>query len=350
MRRTLKSSIVASVVAATTACVLSFGGAGAAAADPVTGSGSLLASVSSANGSYVDHIEITDDRHLVIYVFSGSMGKVIPVQVQRPADTSGPRPTLYLLNGAGGGVDNAQWRLKTDALQFLADKPVNVVSPVGGAWSYYMDWDRPDPTLGNNKWVTFLTKELPPIVDAGLGTNGLNAIAGLSSSGTSVLTLAESAPGLYRSAAAYSGCAQIADPVGYQFVKTTVNVWGGGNVDNMFGPEGSPGWFANDPYINAEKLRGIALYISTGNGIPGQYDTLDGPFVSPGVYGVANQIVVGGVIEAATNYCTHNLAGRLGELGIPAHFNFRNVGTHSWGYWQDDLHDSWPVLAGGLGI
>ena len=62
------------------------------------------------------------------------------------------------------------------------------------------------------------------------------------------------------------------------------------------------------------------------------------------------QVYAGGSIEAVTNYCTHRLADRLTELDIPATYSFRNSGTHSWGYWNDDFHDSWPVLAGSLGL
>ncbi|MCX0269630.1 esterase family protein, partial [Nocardia zapadnayensis] len=44
------------------------------------------------------------------------------------------------------------------------------------------------------------------------------------------------------------------------------------------------------------------------------------------------------------------LKTRLDSLGIPATFNFRDSGTHSWGYWEDEFKVSWPVLARGLGI
>ena len=59
--------------------------------------------------------------------------------------------------------------------------------------------------------------------------------------------------------------------------------------------------------------------------------------------------VVGGIIESAVNGCTHGLADRLNALGIPATFDFKPTGTHSWGYWQDDLHNSWPMIAGSMG-
>ncbi|MGW5385557.1 alpha/beta hydrolase [Nocardia sp. NPDC003963] len=325
-------------------------GGSTAGADPIIESKTLLADPTAPDGSRIVKAEYKDDRSLRLYVNSVAMDKDIIVDVQRPADASEPRPTLYLLNGAGGGEDSASWQAQTNTLEFLSDKNVNVIQPIGGSWSYYTDWIKDDPALGRNKWKTFFTEELPPLVDGALGTNGVNAIAGLSTSGTTVLALPIAKPGLYKAAAAYSGCAQTSDPVGSEFVKLTVNTWGGGNTDNMWGPQGSPEWAANDPYVHAEGLRGLGLYVSTGNGLPGQWDTLNGPHTLPGAYGLANQVLVGGVIEAGTNYCTHNLKTRLDSLGIPATFNFRDSGTHSWGYWEDEFKVSWPVLAGGLGI
>src|SRR5699024_507370 len=91
------------------------------------------------------------------------------------------------------------------------------------------------------------------------------------------------------------------------------------------------------------------MYISTGNGLPGPHENLANPRLNNSVPALANQAIVGGVIEAATQYCTANLARRFGDLGIPAHFDFAPNGTHSWGYWQDDLHQSWPMLANSMG-
>ncbi|MEV2220039.1 alpha/beta hydrolase family protein [Nocardia vinacea] len=318
-------------------------------ADPVVATGKLLTSSRSSDGSYVTDVAVEDNRNLTLQVYSAAMGKNIEIQVQRPADTSAPRPTLYLLNGAGGGEDSATWQARTDAAQFFDDNDVNVVTPVGGKWSYYTDWRAPDPELGVNMWKTFLTEELPPLIDSGLGANGTNAIAGLSMSGTSVLQLPIAAPGLYNSVAAYSGCAQISDPIGYNFVNTVVAA-GGGHSANMYGPQGDPMWAANDPFVHADQLRGLNLFISDGSGIPGQWDTLNGQHALPGAGGLANQVAVGGALEAASNYCTHNLQTRLNQLGIPATYDFQPTGTHSWGYWEDALKASWPVLAQGLGL
>ncbi|MFE2961802.1 alpha/beta hydrolase [Nocardia tengchongensis] len=329
-----------------TATVLLPIAAGTASADPGS---SLNSAGTSADGSRIASSKYTGDRNLTLQVYSAAMGKNIEVDVQRAADTSQPNPVLYLLNGAGGGTDSATWQKRTDVLNFLADKNVDVVQPVGGAFSYYTDWREPDPTLGVNKWKTFLTEELPPLIDRALNANGRNAIAGLSMAGTSVLQLPIAAPGLYQSVAAYSGCAQISDPLGYNFVNTVVSV-GGGDSKNMYGPQGDPEWAANDPYVHADQLRGLNLFISSGSGLPGPWDTLDGPRTLPGAGGLINQMVLGGGLEAATDYCTRNLKTKLDGLGIPATYDFTPTGTHSWGYWEDALKKSWPVLAAGLGL
>ena len=292
-----------------------------------------------------------DPRFPVYLVHSPSMNREIGLQVIRAKDNSVPRPTLYLLNGAGGGEDNATWTAQTDLAEFFADKNVNVVIPVGGKFSYYTDWKNDDPVLGRNMWTTFLTKELPPMVNQTLGTNGVNAIAGISMAGGSALALAESAPGLYKSVGSFSGCAETSTPRGREYVKLVVETRGHGNTDNLWGPAGDPAWAANDPLVNAEKLRGTTLYVSTGSGIPGVHDNPNDPrFKSGDELALVNQVVLGGLIESAANGCTQNLAVRLKQLNIPATFDFRQTGSHSWGYWQDDLHNAWPTIAGSLGV
>ncbi|MEV6059712.1 alpha/beta hydrolase [Nocardia asteroides] len=291
---------------------------------------------------------VKDGRTWHLKVYSAAMKKDITVDVQRPADESKPAPNLYLLNGLDAGEGTASWAAQTNALGFLADKQVNVIQPIGGRGSYYADWQKEDARLGLNKWNTFFTQELPPLLDSTLNSTGLNSLAGLSTSGTSVLQLAEAKPGLFKSVAAYSGCAQIADPMGRQFVKFSVETWAGGDTENMYGPDNDPAWVANDPVLNAEKLRGTNLYISSGSGLPVMEDVRyytegNGPM------GVVN-LGLGVAIEAATNACTQNLKTKLDSLGIPATYMFNPVGTHYWPYWEQALHESWPMLAQGMGI
>ncbi|MTE17236.1 alpha/beta hydrolase [Nocardia aurantiaca] len=290
-----------------------------------------------------------DGRTWHLKVYSAAMDKDITVDVQRPVDESQPAPNLYLLNGLDAGEGTASWNAQTNALGFLADKQVNVIQPIGGRGSYYADWQQSDPQLGLNKWQTFFTQELPPLLDTTLGATGVNALAGLSTSGTSVLQLAEAKPGLWKSVAAYSGCAQISDPMGRQFVKLAVETWAGGNTNNMYGPADSPLWAANDPVVNAEKLRGTQLYISSGSGIPLMRDVEYYTKSSPGIQGDVN-LALGMIIEGAVNSCTHNLQAKLDSLNIPATYQFDPVGTHYWPYWEAALHNSWPMMAASMGI
>ncbi|MFI8973784.1 alpha/beta hydrolase [Nocardia asteroides] len=296
-----------------------------------------------------------------IGVYSPSMDRTIALRVLRPADTATPAPTLYLLNGAGGGEDSANWPGQTDAAGFFAGKHVNVVIPMEGAFSYYTDWRQPDAGLaknlennGHNRWTTFLTRELPPVIDAAFATTGDNALAGISMAGTSVLDLAIQAPWLYRSVAAYSGCAMTSDPIGRAFVSLVVRL-GGGDVENMWGPVTDAAWREHDPYVQAHRLPDIPIYISSGSGLPGVHDTLANPRVH--INGknpqsiLTNQMLVGGGIEAASAYCTASMGRRAQELGrTNITVNVRPTGTHSWGYWEDDLHVSWPMLAASLGL
>lgn len=300
----------------------------------------------SADGSELVKVTRVDARRLDITVHSAAMNRDVPLSVILPRDRSTPRPVFYLLNGAGGGEDAATWERQTDVVQFFADKDVTVVTPNAGAFTYYTDWQRDDPVLGRNKWSTFLGTELPPIVDKALNGSGKNAVAGISSSGTSVLNLGIEHPGVYQAVGAYSGCASTAGPAGQTYVRLVVSSRGGANPENMWGPYNGQGWRDHDAIINAAKLRGLSLWISSSSGLPGKYDNPQS--IQPGT-SLDQQIILGGPIEAAVNQCTHQLADRLTALKIPFTADFPPQGTHSWLYWQDQLHRSWPQIGRAIG-
>ncbi|UQE76911.1 esterase family protein [Gordonia sp. PP30] len=283
----------------------------------------------------------------MLTVHSAAMREDIPLTVLRPKQDR-PAPVLYLLNGAGGGEDGANWAARTDYVSFFADKHVNVVTPMKGAFSYYTDWQRDDPRLGRQKWETFLTRELPPLIDRELGTTRRNAIAGISMAGTSVLNLAARSRGLYRAAASYSGCARTSDPVGQAFIRAVVEDRGKADMTNMWGPLDGPGWRANDPLVNAEKLRGTAVYLSSNTGLPGEDESLPPGASADRALSMADQVLLGGGIEFAVNVCTQQMADRLAQLKIPAVVRIRDTGTHSWGYWERELKASWPTIRSAL--
>ena len=287
--------------------------------------------------SHLSRVEVKSDRVVVAHVYSAAMDRVVPLRVRTPADTSRAAPTLYLLNGAGGGQGVATWDEQTDIDEFFADKNVNVVLPIGGTASYYTDWRNPDPVLGVNKWETFLTQELPQLIDARFHGNGVNAVAGLSMGATGAMSLITRHPDLYRGVAALSGCFDTSRESSRDSVRGTV-AYKGGNPDNMWGPPGDPVWEEHDSYLLAERLRGKEIFLSTGNGLVGPYD-----------FGSGEEVLTGGTpLEVGTLACTVTFDRRLRQLDIPAQVVYRPWGTHSWAYWQDDIKTAWPTLKAAL--
>src|SRR5690606_39135977 len=308
------------VLAAATATVLSL-----AAISPLR---------ADAPAPAIEGIRSGADRVLTVEVFSPAMAGTTEVLVLPAADPSRPAPTLYLLNGASGHLDGSRHD-STDFRDFFADEQVNVVIRLGGAGSYFTDWKAEDPVLGTERWATFLTEELPPLIDERFNGSGANAVAGVSMSGTSVFQLALNAPGLYRAIGSFSGCVRTSDPQGQVMVNAVVAAHHG-NPINMWGPPTDPTWQANDPYLHAERLRGTEIYISTGNGVPGSLDTPAA--VGGDIAELGYRLLFGAPLEAITHMCTLQLRDRLAELRIPATVDLRPTGTHAWGYWQEDLH------------
>lgn len=286
-------------------------------------------------------------RAVELMVHSPAMGREIPVRVLPAADPAAPAPVLYLLNGITGGGDGGNWFDRTDITGFFATEQVTAVNPIGGAGSYFTDWRADDPVLGRQRWTTFLTAELPPLIDARFHGSGAAALAGISMAAASVFQLALAAPGRYRALGSYSGCVRTSDPQGRAVVELVVRS-NGGDPRNMWGPPQDPAWSANDPFLHAEALRGTALYISSGTGAPGPLDTMDGPGIGQRPGKLIDQLLIGGALETVAAGCTARLGERLQELGIPATVALRSDGTHSWGYWQRELHESWPIFAAAL--
>lgn len=276
-----------------------------------------------------------------VFVYSPAMKRDVQVQVLHP-NSSVPRPSYYLLDGADADPYEPTWLEKTDIATFFENRNVNVVLPVGGAASYYTDWKAVDPVLGVNAWETFLTKELPPIIDAEFHGTGANAVGGLSMGGHAAMNLITRHPDLYRGVAAFSSCPDSLSSNARQSVRATI-ASRGGNATNMWGPDTDPDWAWHDPVTNAEALRGKAVYLSVGSGVPGLAELGLGTDLSAAV-------TSGALLENAARDCTRTFERRLQSLGIPGQFVYRLIGTHSWPYWQSDLHASWPTLARALGI
>jgi S-formylglutathione hydrolase FrmB len=108
----------------------------------------------------------------------------------------------------------------------------------------------------------------------------------------------------------------------------------------------------NDAQLNIDKLRDQQnIYVSTGTGLMGEHDMPSGDILRGNALGSVTPAVEGGVIEAATNNCTHAFKAKADQAGLDQIvYDFHPTGTHQWGYWQDDMINSWPTIANGLGL
>ncbi|WAC55260.1 alpha/beta hydrolase [Gordonia sp. SL306] len=298
-------------------------------------------STPAAGGARFVAVTMSSPARATVTVYSAAMGRPINLSVLLPRDQGTPRPTLYLLDGIDGGVytnyTESGWTHQTDIARFMADKDVNVVLPIGGTGSYYTDWTSRDPVLGLNRWETFLTEELPPLIDSRFRGNGVNAIGGLSMGALGAMSLAVRNPELYSGVAAFSGCLDQGSAELRQATAATVATRGG-NPDNMWGPLGNSDWAAHDPAARVSALKGKPIYVAVGNGLPDP---------SLGLAGIASP--VGGILESVVLRCTMSFREKADRAGVRATYDFR-AGLHSWGYWNQDLHRAWPTLAKALRV
>ncbi|MEV6659057.1 alpha/beta hydrolase [Nocardia fluminea] len=266
-------------------------------------------------------------------IVASSMG---PVKVQVQWAARGGSSALYLLDGLRAPADHSQWTTDTDALRQFAGDDVTLVFPVGGHSSFYTDWYRPSSTNAQPttyKWETFLTRELPEFL-AGYGVSRTNnAIVGVSMGGNAAMTLAAHHRDQFRFAGSFSGFLNPSYPLWNQVMRAAMFDEGRFNIDDMWGAAGDPAWVRNDATAQAERLRGLPMYVTSGNGVPGPLDL-------PG--GVGNTINAAG-IEAFAVIAASTFRDRVAALGIPARVDF-TTGTHTWPYWQQSLTVARPMI------
>lgn len=259
-----------------------------------------------------------------------SMGN-IKVQVQWAA--RGGNAALYLLDGLRARNDSNAWSFETNALDQYRNDNITLVMPVGGESSFYTDWYAPSNFNAQPityRWETFLTRELPDFL-AGYGVSPTNnAIVGLSMGGSAALNLAGHHRDQFKFAGSLSGYINISAPGMREAIRVAMYDAGRYNVDSMWGPPWSSGWIRNDPFVNAELLRGLPMYISASNGIPGPYDNPSTP--------VEYLNTASGMgLELLALVHARSFELRLQSMGIPATFSFPAWGIHSWANWSAEL-------------
>ncbi|KAB2345299.1 esterase family protein [Actinomadura rudentiformis] len=246
-------------------------------------------------------------------------------------------PVLWLLPGAGSGPAlHTTWTDNTDVDELTAGLDIIVVMPDGGRCGNYTDWWNHGKG-GPPKWETFHLAELRQILERGYRAGTARAIAGNGMGGMGALAYAARHRGLFRAAASFSGPLNTLhrDPGGLDVADLVelgvaigspsadwTDVWGDPDVQRVV-------WRQHNPYDLAERLSGVRLYISSGDGDPGPYDPQPG--TDPDV------------LESLAHTLALEFTGKLKKLGVPVSTHFYN-GTHRWPYWQRELHAALPIL------
>jgi pimeloyl-ACP methyl ester carboxylesterase len=154
------------------------------------------------------------------------------------------------------------------------------------------------------------------------------AIAGLSMGGFGTFSYASRHPDLYTAAASFSGAV---DPPLVPGLIDGIAALDGGAPGSLWGrfETEEVRWRAHNPLDLAENLRGLALWLRTGNGQPG------GPF--PG--GPTTDAIEAGVAAMA-----QRVHQRLRRLRVAHVYDDYGPGQHLWPYWNRGLRETLPGI------
>jgi diacylglycerol O-acyltransferase/trehalose O-mycolyltransferase len=237
-------------------------------------------------------------------------------------------PVLYLLHGASG--DQTDWTTQGDAVALTAKLPLIVVMPAGGRGGFYTNWFN-NGKAGRPRWEDWHIKRLIPYVDGHyrtLASRQERAIAGLSMGGFGTFTYAARHPDLFTAALSLSGAV---DTTLVPSIIDAISSADGGTPGSLWGPFATEEvrWRAHNPLDLAQNLRGLALWLRTGNGEPG------GPFGGRPTIDA---------IEAGVEVMAMNVHQRLLQLKIPHMFDDYGPGQHLWPYWNRGLQETLPAI------
>ncbi|HVU74904.1 MAG TPA: alpha/beta hydrolase family protein [Mycobacteriales bacterium] len=290
-------------------------------------------------GLHITKVTRVDERQVSIDVETAAIQRPTNIRVALPtgyAQHPDQRyPVLYLITGTGGHA--ADWFTEGKAEQLTAGLPLIVVSTdVGVATAgWFANWQDTTTALGPNQWETYYIDQMIPWIDASFRTRANRdgrAVAGLSQGGFGSVYYPARHPDMFVAAAAMSGAVDIAyddvdGPLGHSFVIGTETASQVGPF-TIFGDPATDevSWQGHDPTTLLPNLRGMDVWLYSGNGYPGPIEPAGPP--NPALMG----------IEVLGHKLTLAMAKHAGELGMTnVHLVDYGPGTHSWPYWQRDL-------------
>ncbi len=260
------------------------------------------------------------------------MRSSVPVRVILPKSWKSERrrtfPALYMLHG--GADDYTSWTRETDVEALAENSEVLVVMPDGGQHGYYSDW-----YAGRPRWETFHTVELVRLMERQFRANSSRAAIGLSMGGFGALNYAARHRGLFRYVASMSSYVDLDEPSVRSLLGLS-SVMEGVDLKQVWGDpkERADIWQAHNPAARPRAFRGTKVHLSAGSGTPGP---LDESHPLPVIW-------VGSMAETPLPASMKKFAESLQSAGVDVSTNLYEPGTHSWPYWQRELHLIWPTV------
>jgi len=319
------------VLGVTGALALSVGGSSVAATAPAA----------AASGATVVSQTWLTSREVDVTVHSPANNRNFPVRMLTPPGWSPTAtrtwPVLYLLHG--GNDDYTSWTRETDVEELSATAGALVVMPEAGRDAIYTDWFAIDAARPNSgKWETFHLVELWDLLRSSFHASTVRAVAGISSGGYGAMIYAARHPGMFAFAASFSGSMNLFGALQPVFTQGFTD--NGDDPNAVWGPIATqrPNWVAHDPVSQAAALKGTGIYLSSGlTGLPGDLDP--NTALGNAQFGEA---IVG--IDAIT------MRSALTGAAVTATAHLYLNGTHSWPYWQRELHASWARIMRAIGV
>lgn len=305
----------------------------------------------SGHGIHVKQVVRVGHRQLQVRIVPHDLERAIGVRIILPvgyrADTAQRYPSLYLFPGTSG--HSYDWATVGHAVK--TTKPYGLITidsdigidGDGGSW--FTNWVNRKTKLGPSQWESYDIHELVPWIDANFKTipfRGERAIAGLSMGGYGAMELAARHPDMFTMASSFSGAPEIdrspeARIGATAIISATMVGLNGVPANSPFGShdKNEINWQGHDPARLVENLRGLRLWLATGDGEAGAYDD---PVTNPGEYPGASGV------ESLAHTSTQLFHRILVRQNIPATYRDYGAGTHSWPYWARDLRWVMPAL------
>jgi S-formylglutathione hydrolase FrmB len=336
--RTIRRDLLISALAATALMLLCVG---RAAAWPV-----CIERTDTAIPGVSDAARTTAGRVMTLTLNSRAMVDQQTVNVLLPEnyDPSGRHryPVLYMLHGAGG--DNRVYLDSYDVQALVGGMRVIVVMPDGSGPDDggqrrnggYSDWfgteaGKPGPAFA---WETYHLRELVPFIDKRFSTirgPGGRAIAGISMGGGGAFKYAAAFPGTFGYAGSFSG--ELAPELPLAQAAQTPNCkFGDPATEEVV-------WRDNDPTNLAGNLRGVRLFLRSGDGTPGPYDAATEPSdpVQAAVW--RSRLLT----EYGAGLMAKAFLASAGELDLRVNAEMY-PGSHSMPYWQREMPEFFAWL------